>query len=206
VDKEIIKKEFTPLVLCKLEGFRDELVRWNKKFSLTKVHDDLIFEKLIAPSAWLGARYAKENVGLVADFGCGPGIPGMPMSIADVNNRYLLVDSNGKKMGFVRHCVKVLKIVDGSRVEARVARITRETRLEQPVDRLVTRAAGDMKIVLKLWQGKAKPGAVADFFKGIDAGREIEDLKEAMPHAETEYLDTPDWFGELKIVRVRGAF
>lgn len=205
-DGGLYKEVFPPALLCKLQKFSEELARWNRKFSFTKAHDDQIFEKLVAPSAWLGMRYAEEGkIGLVADFGCGPGIPGLPMAMADIGDRYLLIDANSKKIRFVKHCVAVLGLASAERVETRQVRLTGATPMA-PVDRLVTRAAGDMLSVIGLWEGKVKPGGAADFFKGTDAREEAEALLAARPGARIERIKTPDWFKNLSVVRVHGVF
>lgn len=189
----------------KLIQFEEELIKWNRKFSFTSVPDSEIFHRLIAPSAWLGVEYAKERVGEVADFGCGPGIPGAVMAIVDSANKYLLYDSNEKKIGFVRHILSIPGILGGSEAKAFALRVTPESIIE-PVNRLVTRAAGRMEEVLELWRGKVRPGGVADFYKGDDAEGEIESLMKSYPQASSEVLETPGWFGKLRIVRINGVF
>ena len=68
------------------------------------------FWPLIAPSAWLGKIYSQENIGRVADFGSGPGIPGLVMALVDSNNEYLLIESSGKKVGFMRNVISGLSL------------------------------------------------------------------------------------------------
>ena len=195
---------FTPDVLEDLQKFTRELIRRNRSFSLTKVHDAKVFRKLVAPSAWLGLEYGKEKIGVVADFGSGPGIPGLPMAIADRVNSYILIDSNGKKTAFARHCARVLLGLK-ERVEVRHVRVTKFTETE-PVDRLVTRAAGGMAGIVGLWKERVAAGGVADFFKGTDAESEIRELVDTFPDARVEYLDVPEWFEDLRVIRVGGIF
>ncbi|MBF0635395.1 MAG: class I SAM-dependent methyltransferase, partial [Nitrospinae bacterium] len=99
---------FGPTAYQKLTAYVDIIAKWNRKISITSVPDSEVMQKLIAPSAWLGMLYAKEEIGVVADFGSGPGIPGIPMAIMDTRNRYLLVESGGKKCEFIRYCVGAL--------------------------------------------------------------------------------------------------
>ncbi|VAX23492.1 hypothetical protein MNBD_NITROSPINAE02-345, partial [hydrothermal vent metagenome] len=150
-------------------------------------------------------EYAREKVGTVADFGCGPGIPGAVMAMADNSNRYTLFDSNEKKIGFLRHCLSKTEIMGASDVKAYKIRLTPESRIDQ-VDRLVTRAAGEMKDVIGLWKGKVRKGGVADFFKGEDAKEEIEALVEIYPAVRYQIMDTPSWFGKLQIIRITNVF
>lgn len=187
----------------KLATYCDIIVKWNCGIALTSVPENEIIQKLIAPSAWLGMSYAKEEIGVVADFGSGPGIPGIPMAIMDPKNHYLLVESVGKKSEFIRYCIGALGL-DRERVRPLNIRLTGASQIG-PVNRLVSRAAGEMLETLELWKGKTARGAVADFFKGADAEREFERLRARYPSVAMEKLETPDWFENLRIVRVAGA-
>ncbi|MBI4666637.1 MAG: class I SAM-dependent methyltransferase [Nitrospinae bacterium] len=184
-----------------LEAFTEELIRWNKKLSLTAVPDVEIMEKLIAPSAWLGMEYSRENIGIVADFGSGPGVPGFVMALCDNRNKYLLVESKGKKAAFLREVARKLGL-GRERVEVANIRMAPEAALP-PVQRLVSRAAGDLAEVMGLWRQNMTTGGSGDFFKGSDAKDEIKEFKETYPNASAEILKTPDWFGDLVIVRAR---
>ncbi len=189
----------------KLQQYCENLISWNRKISLTSIPDDKIFEKLIAPSAWLGLQYSKEDIGLVADFGCGPGIPGVPMAIVDQKNRYLLLDSTQKKIKVAKNSLAIPGLVGKTEVEAKAIRIERKTDIGK-VDRLVSRAAGDMTSVAKLWKNKVKRGGIADFFKGNDVDVEIKELLSNFPGVSVKKLEVPTWFDGLIIVRIRGLF
>lgn len=187
----------------KLTAYVDIIAKWNRKISITSVPDNEVMQKLIAPSAWLGMVYAREEIGIVADFGSGPGIPGIPMAIMDTRNRYLLVESGGKKCEFIRYCVGALGL-DRERVRPLNIRVSAASQIE-PVNRLVSRAAGEMLETVELWKGKTAQDVVYDFFKGTDAGDEFKRLKEKYPQAAMETLETPEWFENLKIARVTCA-
>ena len=185
--------------------FRRGQIGGNRKFALTSVPDNQIFDRLILPSAWLGLQYAGEKVGVVADFGSGAGIPGLAMAIIDGNNRYHLYDSNRKKIGFIRHCLAIPDLIGDGRVEIFPVRVNRDSSIDL-ADRLICRAAGDMREVIRLWSGKIQHGGVADFFKGDDAEEEIKGLLELYPSASFRILDSPAWFGNLRIVRSTDIF
>ena len=187
----------------RLTAYADIIAKWNRKIALTSVPESEIIQKLIAPSAWLGMLYAKEEIGVVADFGSGPGIPGIPMAIMDPENHYLLVESVGKKSEFIRYCIGALGL-DREKVRPLNVRLTSASQIG-PVNRLVSRAAGEMLETLELCRGKTTQGAVADFFKGTDAEGEFERLRVKHPSAMMKSLETPDWFENLRIVRVTGT-
>jgi hypothetical protein len=48
--------------------------------------------------------------GTLADLGTGPGLPGIVLAIAAPGREILLVDSNGKKVRFLREAIRALKL------------------------------------------------------------------------------------------------
>jgi len=52
----------------------------------------------------------------LADLGTGPGLPGIVLAIAAPGRQILLVDSNGKKVRFLREAIRSLKL-EGVRAE-----------------------------------------------------------------------------------------
>lgn len=184
----------------KLVAYADIIVKWNRKISLTSIPDREVMQKLVAPSAWLGMLYARENIGVIADFGSGPGIPGIPMAIMDPGNNYLLVESGAKKCEFIRYCIGALGL-DRDKVRPLNIRLDASSQIGQ-ANRLVSRAAGEMLETVEIWKGKTAQGMLYDFFKGADVEMEFNRLKEKYPQAEMEELKTPDWFENLKIARV----
>jgi len=195
------REDFHPALLERLEKFQVRLITWNRKFSLTSVPDHEIFEKLIAPSAWLGIEYSREDIGRIIDFGAGPGIPGIPMAMADERNSYILIDSNSKKIGFIKS-VTTAGGLTADNIILRHERI-RAGAWDRPVDRVVTRGAGTMELVMGLMKGKIRPGGYIDFFKGSRIGKELDEVREKYPAVKADILDTPNWPGGLAIVRVR---
>ncbi|VAX15510.1 hypothetical protein MNBD_NITROSPINAE01-926 [hydrothermal vent metagenome] len=197
---------FGSATYARLKAYTENFIIWNRKFSFTSVPDAEIFTKLVAPSAWLGKELSGEESGrLILDFGCGPGIPGVPMAIANAGNRYLLIDSHGKKIAFVKQAIAKDAFFTQENVKALVLRINPDTELS-PADILVSRAAGDMLEIVSLFRGKMKKGASAYFFKGGDADEEVMALLKRFPSAKIDVLSTPAWFEDLKIVRIFECF
>lgn len=179
--------------------FAATLVKWNRRFSFTSMPDGDVVDRLIAPSVWLGARYGEEFSGItVADFGTGVGIPGLVMGLVDEKNRYSLIDSAGKKISFIRQFVATRGLTD--RVAVEECRWRPEMTEGRGIDRVVSRAAGSISEVTALFPGVSS----FDFFKGGDAGEEMAAFAATSPDASATLLTAPDWFGDLRVVRVRG--
>jgi 16S rRNA (guanine527-N7)-methyltransferase len=90
------------------------LERWNATYNLTAIRDpeEMVSRHLLDSLAIL--PYVQGNT--LADLGTGPGLPGIPLAIAAPGRQILLVDSNGKKVRFLREAIRSLKL-EGVRAE-----------------------------------------------------------------------------------------
>tara|TARA_B100000959_G_scaffold21478_1_gene20825 strand:- start:237238 stop:237852 length:615 start_codon:yes stop_codon:yes gene_type:complete len=202
---EEFKAKFEGDVFNRLQLFNEELVKWNRKFSFTSIPEHLIFKRLIAPSAWLGNYLSGQTSQDIVDFGTGFGIPGIPMLIADNSNKYLLIDSHTKKTEFMRHILRSNILINKDLCRIQQARVE-EGLWSSPASILVCRAAGKMEEIATLFQGKMAKGAVAYFFKGDNTRVELKKLYSKYPNASHEIIEVPEFFGNLRIIRLTGAF
>jgi 16S rRNA (guanine527-N7)-methyltransferase len=79
------------------------LQRWNRVYSLTAIREQqrLVTHHLLDSLAVLPYL----PVGSMVDVGSGPGLPGVPLSIARPEQPITLLDSNNKKGAFLRQVV-----------------------------------------------------------------------------------------------------
>ena len=80
--------------------------RWNRAYNLTAVREPLaMVERHLLDSLSI-AQWVEGAT--VLDAGTGAGLPGIPLAIADSSRQFMLADSNGKKIRFVREAVRQL--------------------------------------------------------------------------------------------------
>ncbi|AGA89961.1 16S rRNA (guanine(527)-N(7))-methyltransferase GidB [Thioflavicoccus mobilis 8321] len=93
------------------------LVRWNRAFNLTAVRDplEMVARHLLDSLAIAPFLYGDE----VLDIGTGAGLPGIPLAILAPERRFMLLDSNGKKIRFVRQAVLALGLANVTPLQAR---------------------------------------------------------------------------------------
>lgn len=100
--------------VTRLLDYQALLQRWNAAYNLTAVRDpaEMITRHLLDSLAILPYVHGSR----LADLGTGPGLPGIVLAIAAPGREVVLVDSNGKKVRFLREAIRALKL-DGVRAE-----------------------------------------------------------------------------------------
>ncbi|MEJ2400596.1 MAG: 16S rRNA (guanine(527)-N(7))-methyltransferase RsmG [Xanthomonadales bacterium] len=101
-----------------LLAYLDELQRWNRSYNLTAVRDplEMVTRHLLDSLAvlpWIGA-------GPLLDAGTGAGLPGVPLAIARPELQITLLDSAGKKVRFLNHVRRALRLENVHPVQARL--------------------------------------------------------------------------------------
>jgi 16S rRNA (guanine527-N7)-methyltransferase len=96
---EIMGMDLPETAPGKLIDYLGLLSHWNRAFNLTAIRDsDEMLSKHLLDSIGV-MPYIGE--GLILDVGSGAGLPGIPLAIAMPRNRFVLIDSNGKKTRFL---------------------------------------------------------------------------------------------------------
>jgi 16S rRNA (guanine527-N7)-methyltransferase len=115
-----------------------ELADWNARFNLTAINDpaEVVDKHLLDSLAVL--PYLKGLT--VADVGSGAGFPGLPLAIADLDRRYSLIESTGKKVSFLRHACTMLRLPNVEVVQGRAEAM----KPKKPFDTIVARALGSL--------------------------------------------------------------
>jgi 16S rRNA (guanine527-N7)-methyltransferase len=94
------------------------LRRWNRAYNLTGIREPgrmvshLVLDSLALLPHLHGSR--------CLDVGSGAGLPGLILALARPDTRWVLLDSNGKKVRFLAHCTRELQLDNVHVVQARV--------------------------------------------------------------------------------------
>ncbi|MEI7035263.1 16S rRNA (guanine(527)-N(7))-methyltransferase RsmG [Fulvimonas yonginensis] len=105
----------------RLLDYQALLERWNGTYNLTAVRDPegMVTRHLLDSLAIL--PYVRGAT--LADLGTGPGLPGIPLAIAAPGREVVLVDSNGKKVRFLREAIRALQLEGVRAVQSRVEEV-----------------------------------------------------------------------------------
>ena len=142
------------------------LVRWNATYNLTAIRDprEMVVKHLLDS---LAMHPYVDGIGTLADLGTGPGLPGIPLAIAKPGLRVSLVESNGKKVRFLREAIRALKLEGVHAVQSRVEEV------QGQFDCITARAFASLADMLG-WGGHLlAPGGVWLAMKGKPADEEL---------------------------------
>lgn len=165
----------------RLLAYIDLLARWNRAYNLTAVREPaaMIPRHLLDSLAvlpWVGR-------GPVLDVGTGAGLPGLPLAILRPELAFTLLDSNGKKVRFVRQAVLESGLSKVTPVQARI------TAYRGPANfaTITARAVATLSELCADCTPLLAPGGVLLALKGRSPAAELGDLAEAaLPRVRTD--------------------
>lgn len=169
---EVLGQPLTSEQQQKLLQLLDELERWNRKFNLTAIRrrEDMlalhVFDSLVARPLLNGDS--------VLDIGTGAGFPGLPLAIAEPERRFVLLDSNNKKIRFVEHAVRQLALANVTAVKSRVEDFAPGERF----DTVIARAVAELATLANLAGHHVGEDGVFVALKGRYPAAELEMLPE----------------------------
>lgn len=157
------------------EKYRNLLLEWNEKFNLTAIKDlDEIEEKHFVDSLYLDKFVSLENKTLL-DVGSGAGFPGIPLAIAHPNLKVFLLESNGKKVSFLKEVVKQLDLKNVEVIQSRAEEFLDKERF----DIVTARAVKELNILLEICIPLVKIGGTFVAYKSSAVDEEISHAKHA---------------------------
>ena len=168
----------------RFDALLDELERWNCKVNLTAVRDRAQMETLhIADS--LAARPVLRGERVLA-VGTGPGVPGQPHAMVEPGRDFTLLDSNNKKIGFVRHAAAMLGLDNVTAIKARAEDYAPGHRC----DTVIARALASLPRLVEIAGHLVREGGVFVALKGRYPADELEELPSPWCYEVVE-LDVP---------------
>jgi len=169
------------------------LIKWNKAYNLTAVRDpiEMIERHLIDSLAVLPFVQGER----ILDMGTGAGLPGIPLAILSPERQFVLLDSNNKKIRFIRQVVLELGLQQVRPVHARVE----SWPADAPFDCIVCRAFTALPRMLKWADRLLAPKAVLLAMKGVIPELEIGELQ-AGYRAEVQPLAVPFTQGRRHLI------
>jgi 16S rRNA (guanine527-N7)-methyltransferase len=113
-----------------------ELIKWNRKINLTAITDPFEIAVKHYVDSIAAATIIPPNISML-DIGSGGGFPGIPIKIVIPGLTVMLVDASRKKVSFLKHICRTLKLdkIDACQIRGEDIRIgpgTQDDGIESP--------------------------------------------------------------------------
>ncbi|SUC10776.1 ribosomal RNA small subunit methyltransferase G [Pasteurella canis] len=173
------------------------LHKWNKTYNLTSVRDPMdmlvkhILDSLVVSPHLQGNRFI--------DVGTGPGLPGLPLAIINPEKHFVLLDSLGKRISFIRNALRELRIINVEPVLSRVE----DYQPKQLFDGVLSRAFASLKDMTDLCQHLPNKQGYFYALKGIYNQEEVLQLDPKFTVEKVIELQVPTLVGERHLVIVK---
>ena len=173
------------------------LNKWNKAYNLTSVRDPQemlvkhILDSIVVSPYLQGDRFI--------DVGTGPGLPGLPLAIINPTKQFVLLDSLGKRISFIRNAVRELGLTNVEPVLSRVD----EYQPEQKFDGVLSRAFASLKDMTDWCHHLPKKDGYFYALKGIYHEDEVQELDKKFEVKDVITLNVPELVGERHLIVLR---
>ncbi|MDC0601687.1 16S rRNA (guanine(527)-N(7))-methyltransferase RsmG [Aliiglaciecola sp.] len=181
----------------KLINFVLLIHKWNKAYNLTSVRDpQQMLIKHIIDSIVVAPYLTKSRY---IDVGTGPGLPGIPLSIMHPNKHFVLLDSLGKRVRFMKQAGFEMGLTNIEPVQSRVE----QYQSDLPLDGVLSRAFASIKDMLHWCQHLVDSKGEFLALKGQYPEQEIALLPEGFEVVESVELDIPALDGDRHLIKIR---
>ncbi len=185
-----------PQHLERFETYYRELTAWNARFNLTAITgyqevqrrhfldslccllafpqegSDVIPDTVPVQRGGLGLR--------CLDVGTGAGFPGLPLKIMLPDLRLTLLESVGKKVTFLQHMVRTLRLSGVEIVQGRAEEVAHLATHRECYDVVLARAVAHLSVLAEYCLPFCRVGGRLIAPKGEDAAQEAEAAREAL--------------------------
>lgn len=170
------------------------LNKWNKAYNLTSVRDPQemlvkhILDSIVVSPYLQGDRFI--------DVGTGPGLPGLPLAIVNPQKQFVLLDSLGKRISFIRNAIRELGLTNVEPVLSRVE----DYQPDHQFDGVLSRAFASLKDMTEWCHHLPQSNGVFYALKGIYQENEVKELGNQFTVKNAIKLHVPELVGERHLV------
>jgi len=163
------------------EDYMNLLLKWNKKMNLTAITQerDIIVKHFLDSATCLSIDGIVHGERMI-DMGTGAGFPGIPLRILRREGEWVLADSLGKRVTFLRESIKSLGLKDIIAIHSRAEDLGRDKKLRETFDVAVSRAVANLAVLSEYCLPLVAVGGIFVAMKGPRADQELETAKKAI--------------------------
>ena len=173
------------------------LHKWNKAYNLTSIRDPMemlvkhILDSLVVSPYLQGRSFI--------DVGTGPGLPGLPLAIINPDKQFVLLDSLGKRISFIRNALRELELTNITPVLSRVE----EYQPDRLFDGVLSRAFASLKDMTDWCKHLPAEKGLFYALKGQYHQDEVCELADVFALQQVIELNVPELVGERHLVLIK---
>ncbi|MBB6445417.1 16S rRNA (guanine(527)-N(7))-methyltransferase RsmG [Bacillus benzoevorans] len=163
------------------EIYYETLVEWNEKMNLTAITDKSeVYLKHFFDSLTAGFYFDFNQDLSLCDVGAGAGFPSIPIKIAFPGIHVTIVDSLNKRIHFLEHLAKELKLENVRFIHDRAETFGQLKGHRESYDIVTARAVARMSVLSELCLPLVKVGGTFIAMKGSSGQEELQAGKKAI--------------------------
>lgn len=171
----------SPEQLSQFETYFHTLVEWNEKMNLTAITDrPEVYLKHFYDSISAAFYYQFDGPMKICDVGAGAGFPSIPIKIVYPSLQITIVDSLNKRIHFLEHLAKELKLENVQFIHDRAETFGQRQEHREAYDIVTARAVARLSVLSELCLPLAKVGGTFIAMKAANVKEELEVGKKAI--------------------------
>lgn len=159
--------------LGQFANYYNELLKWNNKTNLVSEKSSLNIVRRHFLDSLTALKFLDKPDARIIDIGSGAGFPGIPLKIASPALRLYLLESNRKKVSFLKHIIRQLNLTDTFVLHERVENLLKINQWKNFFDVLVSRAAFKLPEMLPFGAFLLRPSGKLVALKSNDIATEF---------------------------------
>lgn len=127
--------------LALFDVYKNELLEWNAKTNLISENSSLEIVTRHFLDSLTALKFIQKTGSRILDIGAGAGFPGIPLKIAQPDLEIYLLEANRKKVSFLKHIIRILKLSGTFVLHDRLENIIQTDLWKENFDIVISRAA-----------------------------------------------------------------
>jgi len=165
--------ELGTLQLEQFDLYQKELLQWNAKTNLISEKSAQEIASRHFLDSLTALQFIDNHAARIIDIGSGAGFPGIPLKIARPNLQLYLMESNRKKVSFLKHIIRLLNLTETVVLHERAENLLKNNKWKDFFDVVISRAAFKLPEFLLLGAFFLAPQGTLIALKGQDIDSEF---------------------------------
>lgn len=153
--------------------YQNELLKWNAKTNLISEKSSKEIVKRHFLDSLTALQFIDKHNARILDIGSGAGFPGIPLKIAFPNLQLYLLESNRKKVSFLKHIIRLLGLTEMFVLHERAENVIKNIKWKDFFDVTISRAAFKLPELLSFGAFFLAPQGKLIALKGPDVDTEF---------------------------------